>query len=98
MAAYGSAVLALSLTAARNLGLVVVIGLLVLSLIAFSVIRNVTAKIVTGLILAGLALGVWSQRDDLRDCANRIEQRVKAGDTSQLTCEFFGAKIHIGSK
>ena len=66
--------LAVGLDASKNIAIAVVIGFVVLALVAASAIKNVTYKIVVTLVLAGFALGVWTQRSNLDDCADRDGQ------------------------
>jgi hypothetical protein len=81
--------LALGLDAAKNLAVAIVIGFVVLSLVAASAIKNVTYKIATSLLMIGFALGVWTQRSELQDCARQVRE---FGATS---CEFFGTEIDV---
>jgi hypothetical protein len=85
-------VLALGLAAAKNLAIALVIGFVVLALVAASAIKNVTYKIVMTLVMAGFALGVWTQRSNLQDCADRVRATGGAGTT---TCTFFGGDIDV---
>jgi hypothetical protein len=81
--------LALTVDAAKNVAVAVTIGFVVLALVAASAIKNVTYKIVTSLLMAGLALGVWTQRSHLQDCAQAV--RVNGA----TTCRFFGSDVHV---
>jgi hypothetical protein len=81
--------LALGVDAAKNIAIAVVVGFVVLSLVAASAIKNVTYKIVISLLMIGLALGVWTQRSELQDCAQLV--RTQAG----TTCEFFGTQVDV---
>ncbi|HQV57500.1 MAG TPA: hypothetical protein PKV27_05785 [Ilumatobacteraceae bacterium] len=86
---------ALTIASAKNLALVIVVGLAVLAVISFWVIKNITTKLVMALILAGLALGVWNQRDELRQCGRNLQEQVKLGSTSNLACTFFGIEVKL---
>ena len=87
--------LALGVDAAKNIGIAIVVGFVVLALVAASAIKNVTTKIFMALLLAGLALGVWTQRSRLQDCSQRVKDKAAVGDFSSTTCEFFGTEVHI---
>lgn len=83
--------LALDVQAASNLGVVLVVALVTLSVVMAVVVKNITVKLITTLLMLGLALGVWTQRSELRDCATRIE----SGGFDTTTCTFFGSQIEI---
>ena len=81
--------------AAKNWAIAIVIGFVVLSLVAASAIKNVTYKIVTALLMAGLALGVWTQRSRLQDCAHEVRDKGAVGDFSTTECKFFGTEVNV---
>jgi hypothetical protein len=87
--------LALGLDAAKNLAIAIVIGFVVLALVAASAIKNVTYKIVTALLMAGLALGVWTQRSQLQDCAHQVRDKGAVGDFTSTECTFFGTEVNV---
>lgn len=82
---------ALSLDTARNVAIVVVVALAASSLASAWVVKNMMVKLVTVAITAGLALGVWSQRAALQDCA----RQVQANPTVGATCHFFGTDVAV---
>ncbi len=84
--------LALSLDAAKQIAVALVIGFVVLGVISAITIKNITTKLITVVLLGGFALGVWTQRTELQDCAARV--RAAAGATP-TTCTFFGAEIDV---
>ncbi len=88
--------IALSLESAKTIAIVVVIGFVVLSVISALVIKSIVTKLIMVLVLAGLALGVWTQRASLQDCADRAEAKAAALDVAGLTCTFFGTSINVG--
>jgi hypothetical protein len=87
--------LAIGIDAAKNIAIAVVIGFVVLSLVAASAIKNITGKIITTLVMAGFALGVWTQRSSLQDCAQTYRDRSAAGDVAPATCKFFGSEVDL---
>lgn len=87
--------LALSVGSARHLGVAIVVVFVVLSVVSATVIANVTMKIVTMLVMAGFALGVWTQRANLTDCAELAKSKAAIGDTSPTTCTFFGVEVDV---
>ena len=87
---------ALSLESAKTLAIVIAIAFLAFAVISAWVIKNVTMKIISIVLLVGLGLGVWTQRSNLQDCADRAKSKVTAGtDTDSITCTFFGSEVSV---
>jgi hypothetical protein len=86
---------ALTLESAKNIGIVVAVALVVLMVVTAFVIQNVTAKLLSVLIIGGLVFGVWTQRESLQNCADKVRARAAAGDKSDVTCSFVGSDINI---
>ncbi len=91
----GSIMVAITLETAKNVGIAVAVGLVALMLVMAVVVKNVTAKLVTIVIVGGMALGVWTQRSSLQDCAAKVRSRGAVNDTSKVTCSFLGSDIKI---
>ena len=87
--------LALDIQAAKNLGIAIIGGFIVLSFVSAVVIKNVVAKLLTMLVMVGLALGVWTQRTALQDCSDRVQAQVSSGSTADTTCRFFGTDVDV---
>lgn len=90
-----SPLLALSLDSAKQLAIVIVVAFVVLSIVSAAIIKNITMKVISVLLFGGFALGVWTQRTNLQDCADRVRDKAAVGDTSATTCTFFGAEIDV---
>jgi len=91
-----TSVVALSVESAKSIAIVAAIALLAFAVISAWVIKNVTMKIISIVLLLGLGLGVWTQRTNLQDCADRAKAKVDAGiDKGSITCEFFGSEISV---
>ena len=88
--------IALSLESAKTIAIVVVIVFVVLSVISALVIKAIVTKLIVAVLLACLALGVWTQRSNLQNCADRARARSDATAVSGLTCTFFGSDIKVG--
>jgi high-affinity Fe2+/Pb2+ permease len=88
---------ALSVDSAKNLAIVVAVVFLVLSVVSAIVIKNVVTKLILVVLLGGLALGAWSQRSSLSDCADRAQEELANGTvgTGSVTCKFFGSEVDI---
>jgi threonine/homoserine/homoserine lactone efflux protein len=83
---------ALTLATAKNIAIGIVAGLVVISLITAKVVANVTKKIIVVVVLVGLAVLVWTQRQSLQSCADK----VRAG-SGEATCSFFGTDVTINA-
>ena len=86
--------LALDLEAAKKAAIILVGVFVLLSVASAIIIKNITTKIVSIVIMIGLALGVWTQRTNLQDCADNVREKAQVGQTG-LTCTFFGSDVTI---
>lgn len=53
---------------------------------------KIIQKVVFVVVLVALGFAVWTQRDALEDCADRVD----AADEGSATCTFFGRDVTIG--
>jgi hypothetical protein len=90
-------VLALGLDTARTTAVIVVAVAVGLALVGAWVVRAVVGKLVAIVLLGGLAAAVWSQRESLQDCADRVGATLPAGAVDETTCEFLGRAVTITS-
>jgi hypothetical protein len=88
-------VLAIDYDAAKKIAIGSIVVLVVLSVVSAIVIKNITTKLASALLLAGFALGVWTQRTNLQDCATEAREKAAVGITSGVTCNFFGNEVTI---
>lgn len=87
--------LALTLESAKTLAIVVAVAFVVFAVVSAWMIKNITTKLIAVVLLAGLALGVWTQRTSLQDCADKAKQRgVQEG---AIACTFFGTEVEVPS-
>jgi len=87
--------IALSLDSAKNIAIVVAIAFVAFAVVSAWVIKNLVTKLIMVLLLAGLALGVWTQRSSLQDCAAQAKAKAEAHDTTSVTCHFFGTDVDV---
>lgn len=87
--------LALSLESAKTLAIVVAAAFVVFAVVSAWMIKNITTKIIAVVVLAGLALGVWTQRTSLQDCADKAKER--GTQEGVITCTFFGTEVEVPS-
>jgi protein-S-isoprenylcysteine O-methyltransferase Ste14 len=88
-------VFGLDLDTVRNVALVVVVVAVLLAAVTAFVVKAVVGKVVTIVVLGGLAVLVWSQRQTLQDCADRVGATLGAGAVDDTTCTFFGRDVTI---
>ncbi|MCU1392177.1 MAG: hypothetical protein JWM34_605 [Ilumatobacteraceae bacterium] len=89
-----TAVLALTYDSAKNIAIAVIAAFIVFAVISAKIAASGTKKIIGVVIFAALAIGVWSQRQSLQDCASKVRAEGGSGDA---TCRFFGNDIVISS-
>ena len=91
--------LALSLDAAKNIAVAVVIVFVVGSLAAAWIMKTIIQKVATALVLLLLAFSVYSQRTSLQDCADKVKGNFAREGTSvtmtDTECSFFGTTVNI---
>jgi hypothetical protein len=86
---------ALSLDSAKNIAVVVVLVFLVLAVVSAWLVKSIVTKLVMVVLMGGLALGAWTQRTSLTDCADKAKANVQAGNSESVTCRFFGTDVKI---
>ena len=85
----------MTVESAKNIGIGVALGLVVLMVLMAWLVKNVATKLISVLLLAGLAFGVWTQRTSLQDCATKVKARATLGNTADVTCTFLGSDIKV---
>jgi hypothetical protein len=88
-------VLALTVDAAKNAAIVILLGLLVLGVIVVRFTKTVASKAITLLVVAGVALGVWTQRASMADCASKVKDAAVGTGKPTTNCRFFGAEVDV---
>ena len=85
----------MTVDSAKDIGIAAAVFLVVIMVVMFLLIKKATGKLISVIIVVGLALGVWTQRSSLEDCAARVKARAALGDTTDVTCTFMGADIKV---
>lgn len=83
--------LALTLDQARTIGFGLIAVLAVGAVISAWLVSKVLQKVAFVVVLVALGFAVWTQRESLEDCADRVE-----ADGASATCTFFGRDVTIG--
>lgn len=87
--------LGFSLDTARDASLWTVAGAVILALAAVWLVKQVVTKILTVAVLLALAGLVWSQREELTDCADKVQDQIAAGMNADTKCTFFSREVTI---
>lgn len=91
--------LALTLDDAKTIAVVAAAALVAGAVVALWAMKTVLQKVMTALVLAVLAFAVWTQRQSLVDCADKVQasyDRIGTDVTlADTDCSFFGLTISI---
>ena len=77
--------LAISVETAKNVGIGAIAVLLTLMLVFGWIVKKVVGKVIVVVLLGGLAVGVWTQRNDLERCADQVKI-----SGAKASCHLFG--------
>ena len=86
---------ALSLETAKTAAIVIVAAFVLIAILSAWLIKTVVTKLIVIVVMAGLAIGVYSQRASLQDCADREKANVASGARAEITCKFFGTDVKV---
>jgi hypothetical protein len=80
---------------ARDMSLIaMVVGVLGV-LLVLKFVSSVVSKLLLTAVFAGVIWFSFTQRDSLSACIAEIQTRVEQGDTSGITCSFFGRDVSV---
>ena len=80
---------------ARDMSLIaMVVGVLGV-LLVLKFVSSVVSKLLLSAVFAGVIWLGFTQRDSLSVCISEIQTRVEQGDTSDITCSFFGRDVSV---
>ena len=95
------AVIGLSLDSAKTYGVVAVVVLVVGAFVAAWALKTLVQKIVVFALLGVLAFAVWTQRESLQECADKVQANFQLTDgtlpSTDTQCSFFGFTISIAA-
>ena len=87
--------LAIDVGDAKTIGLALAVGFVLFAIVSAFVIKKITKKIICVILFGGLALGVWTQRQAVQDCSNKLQASASTSGVSGSTCKFFGTEVRI---
>jgi hypothetical protein len=88
-------VLGLEFDAVRNGALIAVAVVVVLVVAAAWIVKAIVGKLVVIALLGALAAVVWSQREALVECADRVGATLYPGAVDDTTCTFLGRDVTV---
>ena len=87
--------LALDVEGAKKIGIVLVFGLTAFAVVSLFVVKQIFTKLLWVVLLSGLALGVWTQRQNLQNCADKVKAATSTTGVTPTKCTFFGGQVDL---
>lgn len=86
----------LTLDTAKNLAIALIVIFVVGGILSAWLIRKVVTKVISITLFALLAFAVWSNREALQDCADKVSAALERGAVNADTeCSLFGFTVEI---
>lgn len=79
----------------KNLALGLSGGSVVLAIIALKLISSVVGKAISTVLFVAIALGGYSQREEISACIDTVRDTGATTAPSEITCQFFGQDISV---
>ncbi|KRO42714.1 MAG: hypothetical protein NWP78_02300 [Ilumatobacteraceae bacterium] len=80
---------------ARDMSLIAMVAGVFGVLLVLKFVSSVVSKLLLIAVFAGVIWFGFTQRDSLSACIAEIQTRVEQGDTSDITCSFFGRDVSV---
>ena len=80
---------------ARDMSLIAMVVGVLGGLLVLKFVSSVVSKLLLSAVFAGVIWLGFTQRDSLSACIAEIQTRVEQGDTSDITCSFFGRDVSV---
>ena len=87
--------LGLEFDTVRNGALIAIAVVVVLAVVAAWIVKAIVGKLVVIALLGALAAVVWSQRESLVECADRVGTTLQSGAVDDTTCTFLGRDVTV---
>ena len=88
-------VAALDAERVATLGVLLVLALALLGIVVAGLARAVAVKVVALAVALGLIAAVWSQRQALQDCVERVQDTLATGGDGAAACGFLGVDVDV---
>lgn len=93
------AVTGLTLDSAKTYGVIAVALLILGAFLAAWAMKTLVQKVLVFALLAALAFAVWTQRESLQECAEKVQANFEFSDeplrSSDADCSFFGFTVPV---
>lgn len=70
-------------------------GSVVIAIILLKVISSIVGKAISTVLLLAIALGGYSQREQISSCIDEVKTQTSMTAPAEITCEFFGQEISV---
>ena len=80
---------------ARDMSLIAMVAGVFGVLLVLKFVSSVVSKLLLIAVFAGVIWFGFTQRYSLSACIAEIQTRVEQGDTSDITCSFFGRDVSV---
>jgi hypothetical protein len=87
--------LAITADSAKNIAIIAIGVLVAGSVVMAWLVKSLVMKLISVGLMVGLAFAIWTQRAELEDCVQKIQDRVDAGQTAEATCTIFGQDVTV---
>ena len=88
-------VAALDAERVATLGVLLVLALALLGVVVAALARAIAVKVVALAVVLGLVAVVWSQRQALQDCVERVQDTLATGASGAAACRFLGLDVDV---
>lgn len=92
-------VLAVEADSVRTGALVAIVVVVLLGALAVKMFVNTVVRIITVAVVVALGAAIWSQREELADCADKAqdvgELSVEDITRGSISCTFFGVTVDV---
>lgn len=89
----------ITLDSARTYAVIAVVVLVLGAVLAAWLLKTLVQKIVVFALLGALAFAVWTQRESLQDCADKVQANLALTDgalpSTDTECSFFGFTVTV---
>lgn len=70
-------------------------GSVVIAIIMLKLISSIVGKAISTVLLLAIALGGYSQREQISSCIDEVKTQTSMTVPTEITCEFFGQEISV---
>jgi hypothetical protein len=79
----------------RAAAVVVIVILAIIAFVVLRVVQKIVTKLVLLVALAGGGFFLYTQRDDLDECQQRVRGQLVVADEERCRCEFVGVEVSV---